>query len=85
MQEAEKESKDYQIVFSLATFEIIMMLLRICCELCQTMYVTMKDKGNMAHEEEEEDFGVDASYSGSLLWRNDVFPLGTFYSNAYGD
>jgi hypothetical protein len=47
------------------------------------MYVTMKDKGNMAHE--EEDFGVDASYSGSLLWRNDVFPLGTFHSNAYGD
>ncbi len=42
-----------------------MMLLGIFCELCQTMYVTMKDKGNMAHE--EEDFGVDASYSGSLL------------------
>jgi len=27
--------------------------------------------------------GVDASYGGSLLWWNNVFPLGTFYSNAY--
>jgi hypothetical protein len=67
MQEANKETKNYQIVFFLATFEIIMMLLRIFCELCQTMYMTMKDKGNMAHEEEEEDFGIDASYSGSFL------------------
>jgi hypothetical protein len=67
MQEVEKESKSYQIIFSSATFEIIMMILRIFCELCQTMYVKMKDKGNMTHEEEEKDFGVDASYSGSLL------------------
>jgi hypothetical protein len=29
--------------------------------------------------------GVDASYGGSLLWQNDGFSLGTFYSNAYGD
>jgi hypothetical protein len=28
---------------------------------------------------------VDANYDGSLLWQNYVFPLGTFYSNAYGD
>jgi hypothetical protein len=28
---------------------------------------------------------VDASYSGSLLWRNDVFSLGTFYLNTCGD
>ncbi len=27
----------------------------------------------------------DTSYVGSLLWRNDVFFLGTLYSNAYGD
>jgi hypothetical protein len=29
--------------------------------------------------------GVDAQLSGSFLWWNDVFSLGTFYSNAYGD
>jgi hypothetical protein len=28
---------------------------------------------------------LDASYSGSLLWQNYVFSLGTFHSNAYGD
>jgi hypothetical protein len=28
---------------------------------------------------------VDASYGGSLLWQNNVFSLGTLYSNAYGD
>jgi hypothetical protein len=28
---------------------------------------------------------VNASYGGSLLWRNNVFSLGTLYSNAYGD
>jgi hypothetical protein len=28
---------------------------------------------------------VDAWYGGSFLWRNGVFSLGTFYSNAYGD
>ncbi len=29
--------------------------------------------------------GVDASYGGSLLWRNNVFSLVTLYSNAYGN
>jgi hypothetical protein len=28
---------------------------------------------------------LDATYIDSLLWRNDVFSMGTFYSNAYGD
>jgi hypothetical protein len=28
---------------------------------------------------------IVASYNGSLLRQNDVFLLGTFYSNAYGD
>jgi hypothetical protein len=28
---------------------------------------------------------VDANYGGSFLWQNDVFSLGAFYSNAYGD
>jgi hypothetical protein len=28
---------------------------------------------------------VDASYGGSLLWQNGIFPLGALYSNAYGD
>jgi len=30
-------------------------------------------------------YGVDAQLSGSLLWQNDVLPLGTLYSNAYDD
>jgi len=29
--------------------------------------------------------GIDTSYDGLFLWRNDVFSLGMFYSNAYGD
>jgi hypothetical protein len=28
---------------------------------------------------------VDASYSGSLLWQNDVFSMSTLYSKACGD
>jgi hypothetical protein len=28
---------------------------------------------------------VDVSYGGSFLWRNNVFSMGTLYSNAYGD
>jgi hypothetical protein len=28
---------------------------------------------------------VNASYDGSLLWRNNVFSMGAIYSNAYGD
>jgi hypothetical protein len=28
---------------------------------------------------------VDVSYGGSLLWRNNIFSLGTLYSNAHND
>jgi hypothetical protein len=33
----------------------------------------------------EEHGRVDVSYGGSLLWRNNIFSLGTFYSNTRDD